>query len=205
MTIHTGPLREIIETAILGLVVFLLAREAVQNFQVEGRSMEPTLATSELVLVNKFAYWDINLGPFDALIPGRSNGDILGDGPERGAVVIFRPPYESENDFVKRVIGLPGDTVEIAGGRVLVNGAELLEHDYVSAPPEYRWGPATIPPDHYFVLGDNRNSSQDSHVFGPIHRERIVGEVLFRWFPFGKISDDISLPVRTAGGGPIPD
>ena len=70
MTIHTGPLREIIETAILGLVVFLLAREAVQNFQVEGRSMEPTLATSELVLVNKFAYWDIDLGPFDALIPG---------------------------------------------------------------------------------------------------------------------------------------
>ena len=204
MSIHAGPLREIIETVILGLVVFLLAREALQNFQVEGRSMEPTLETSELVLVNKFAYWEINLGPFDALIPGRSNGDLLGGEPERGSVVIFRPPYESRNDFVKRIIGLPGDLVEVSAGRVFVNGVELLEDDYVQAPPDYRWGPARIPPDHYFVLGDNRNSSQDSHVFGPIHRERIVGEVMFRWFPFDRITTAISKNAVSVAGEPLP-
>ena len=204
MSIHAGPLREIIETVILGLVVFLLAREAVQNFQVEGRSMEPTLETSELVLVNKFAYWEIDLGPFDALIPGRSNGDLLGGEPERGSVVIFRPPYESQNDFVKRIIGLPGDLVEVSAGRVFVNGAELLEDDYILAPPNYQWGPARIPPKHYFVLGDNRNSSQDSHVFGPIHRERIVGEVMFRWFPFNRITTAISQDAVGAAGEPIP-
>lgn len=204
MSIHAGPLREIIETVILGLVVFLLAREALQNFQVEGRSMEPTLETSELVLVNKFAYWEIDLGPFDALIPGRSNGDLLGGEPERGSVVIFRPPYESRNDFVKRIIGLPGDLVEVSAGRVFVNGVELLEDDYVQAPPDYRWGPARIPPDHYFVLGDNRNSSQDSHVFGPIHRERIVGEVMFRWFPFDRITTAISKNAVSVAGEPLP-
>ena len=204
MSIHAGPLREIIETVILGLVVFLLAREALQNFQVEGRSMEPTLETSELVLVNKFAYWEIDLGPFDALIPGRSNGDLLGGEPERGSVVIFRPPYESRNDFVKRIIGLPGDLVEVSAGRVFVNGVELLEDDYVQAPPDYRWGPARIPPDHYFVLGDNRNSSQDSHVFGPIHRERIVGEVMFRWFPFDRITTSISKNAVSVAGEPLP-
>ena len=204
MSIHAGPLREIIETVILGLVVFLLAREAVQNFQVEGRSMEPTLETSELVLVNKFAYWEIDLGPFDALIPGRSNGDLLGGEPERGSVVIFRPPYESQNDFVKRIIGLPGDLVEVSAGRVFVNGAELLEDGYIQAPPNYQWGPARIPPKHYFVLGDNRNSSQDSHVFGPIHRERIVGEVMFRWFPFDRITTAISQDAVSASGEPIP-
>lgn len=204
MSIHAGPVREIIETVILGLVVFLLAREALQNFQVEGRSMEPTLETSELVLVNKFAYWEIDLGPFDALIPGRSNGDLLGGEPERGSVVIFRPPYESRNDFVKRIIGLPGDLVEVSAGRVFVNGVELLEDGYTDAPPDYQWGPARIPPDHYFVLGDNRNSSQDSHVFGPIHRERIVGEVLFRWFPFDRITTAISKTAVSVAGEPIP-
>jgi len=204
MSIHAGPVREIIETVILGLVVFLLAREALQNFQVEGRSMEPTLETSELVLVNKFAYWEIDLGPFDALIPGRSNGDLLGGEPERGSVVIFRPPYESRNDFVKRIIGLPGDLVEVSAGRVFVNGVELLEDGYTDAPPDYQWGPARIPPDHYFVLGDNRNSSQDSHVFGPIHRERIVGEVMFRWFPFDRITTAISKTAVSVAGEPIP-
>lgn len=204
MSIHAGPVREIIETVILGLVVFLLAREALQNFQVEGRSMEPTLETSELVLVNKFAYWEIDLGPFDALIPGRSNGDLLGGEPERGSVVIFRPPYESRNDFVKRIIGLPGDLVEVSAGRVFVNGVELLEDGYTDAPPDYQWGPARIPPDHYFVLGDNRNSSQDSHVFGPIHRERIVGEVMFRWFPFDRITTAISKNAVSVAGEPIP-
>lgn len=204
MSLQHGALREIIETAILGLIVFLLAREAVQNFQVEGRSMQPTLASSELVLVNKIGYWEVDLGPFDALLPGRSNGDFLLSGPHRGSVIIFHPPYQSAHDFVKRVIGLPGDTVEIAAGRVFVNGVELNEYGYIFEPPGYQWGPAVIPPEHYFVLGDNRNSSQDSHAFGPIHEDQIVGEVMFRWFPFNKISSDISRQAIDYEGNIVP-
>ena len=204
MTLQYGPLREIIETAILGLIVFLLAREAVQNFQVDGHSMQPTLASSELVLVNKIGYWEIELGPFDALIPGRSNGDFLFSSPQRGSVIILQPPYRSQHDFVKRVIGLPGDEVEITGGRVFINGVPLVEYDYIAQEPNYRWGPALIPPEHYFVLGDNRNSSQDSHVFGPIHQDQIVGEVMFRWFPFDRISSGISRDVVDASGMTLP-
>ena len=204
MTLRHGTLREIIETAILGLLVFLLAREAVQNFQVDGRSMAPTLASNELVLVNKIGYWEVNLGPFDVLLPGKSNGDFLISGPHRGSVIIFRPPYRSPHDYVKRVIGLPGDLVEVTGGRVLVNGVELGEADYISGPPNYQWGPAVIPPEHYFVLGDNRNSSQDSHLFGPIHEDQIVGEVMFRWFPFDEITSGISNEVRDLEGKVLP-
>ena len=204
MRLQYGPLREIIETAILGLIVFLLAREAVQNFQLAGPSMQPTLASSELVLVNKIGYWEVDLGPFDALVPGRNNGGFLLSGPHRGSVIIFRPPYQSAHDFVKRVIGLPGDTVEVTAGRVFVNGVELNEHSYIFGPPNYQWGPAVIPPEHYFVLGDNRNSSQDSHAFGPIHEDQIVGEVMFRWFPFNKISSDISRHATDYEGNVLP-
>ena len=166
MSLQTGALRETIEMLILGLIVFLLAREAVQNFQVEGSSMRPTLDNSDLVLVNKVGYWKLNLGPFDALIPGRNNGEFLMGGPDRGSVIIFRPPYRSDKDFVKRVIGLPGDTVEVRDGWVWVNGSRLQEFAYTAALPNYSWGPARIPPEHYFVLGDNRNRSSDSHTFG---------------------------------------
>lgn len=189
---------------ILGLIVFLLAREAVQNFQVEGSSMQPTLTNSELVLVNKIGFWEVDLGPFDALLPGRSNGDFLMGGPDRGSVIIFRPPYQSDKDFVKRVIGLPGDVVEVRGGWVLVNGSALAEFEYTAAPPNYSWGPARIPAEHYFVLGDNRPHSSDSHSFGPIHEDNIVGEVMLRWFPLGRISDDIGRPAVDATGTLIP-
>ena len=166
--------------------------------------MQPTLTSSELVLVNKIGYWEIDVGPFDALWPGRSNGDFLISGPHRGSVIIFRPPYQSAHDFVKRVIGMPGDTLEIIRGRVFVNGVELNEHNYIFEPPSYQWGPAVIPPEHYFVLGDNRNSSQDSHAFGPIHEDQIVGEVMFRWFPFDRISSNISLDTTDYEGNILP-
>ena len=204
MSLQTGALRETIEMLILGLIVFLLAREAVQNFQVEGSSMLPTLDNSDLVLVNKVGYWKLDLGPFDALIPGRNNGEFLMGGPDRGSVIIFRPPYRSDKDFVKRVIGLPGDTVEVRDGRVWVNGRRLQEFDYTAALPNYSWGPARIPPEHYFVLGDNRNRSSDSHSFGPIHEDHIVGEVLLRWFPLDRISTGVGLPTIDETGELLP-
>ena len=182
-----GATRDVIETVILALIVFLLAREVVQNFQVDGASMNPTLADGNFVLVNKFAYKQLEVGPFDALIPGRDNGDFVFGGPDRGDVVVFQSPGDNSRDFVKRVIGLPGDRIEVRDGLVIVNGQALDEHEYISSPPAYAYPtgglPAIVPPDHYFVLGDNRNASEDSHRFGPIHKRLLVGEVIFRWWP----------------------
>jgi signal peptidase I len=204
-----GPIRDILETALLALIVFLLARSVVQNFQVEGASMDPTLQHSNFVLVNKLAYQTVNLGPFDFLIPGRDNGEFLFDGPARGDVVVFHSPADPERDFVKRIIGLPGDRVEARDGQVFVNGAPLDEGAYIRSAPTYRYPqggmPVVVPPEHYFVLGDNRNASQDSHVFGPIHQRLLVGAVIFRWLPLDGIGGGGGLELRTAAGGPVPD
>ncbi len=209
MNLRYGLLRELVEIAILALLVFLLAREAVQNFQVEGSSMAPTLDSREFVLVNKFSYWQVDWGPMDFLIPGKSNGDYLFGGPKRGDVVVFRSPFDDSRDFVKRVIGLPGDSVEIRDGLVFVNGAGLDEKDYISAPPSYTCrpatcGPMTVPPNHYFVLGDNRNASQDSHVFGPVHKRLLVGKAIFRWYPLDRIGDAGGQDLVTVDGTSLP-
>jgi signal peptidase I len=205
MNLRYGPLRDILETVILALIVFLLAREAIQNFQVEGTSMRPTLQSGEFVLVDKISYWEVNLGPFDFLLPGRSNGDYLLGGPSRGDVVVFHSPGDRSRDFVKRVIGLPGDTIVVRDGTVFVNGVALEESEY-TAPygPTYQRGLQTVPQDHYFVLGDNRNNSQDSTSFGPVHKSSIVGKVIFRWFPIERIGGGGSRTLEDLDGAPIP-
>lgn len=203
--VRYGPLRDVLETIILALIVFLLAREAVQNFQVEGSSMQPTLHDSEFVLVNKLAYRSLDLGPFDFLVPGKHNGDFLFGGPDRGDVIVFRSPFDENRDFVKRVIGLPGDVVEVADGRVFVNGEPLDEEEYILASPNYTEAPLTVPPEHYYVLGDNRNASQDSHIFGPIHRSLLVGEVIFRWWPLREIGGGGGRDLQTLEETPVPE
>ena len=204
MNLRFGPLRDILETVILALLVFLLAREAIQNFQVEGTSMVPTLEDSEFVLVDKFSYWEVDVGPLDFLIPGRSNGDYLFGGPSRGDVVVFHSPNDPSRDFVKRVIGLPGDIVEVRDGLVIVNGVPLEESAYTTAPPNARREPEPIPQDHYFVMGDNRNNSQDSLIFGPIHKSALVGKVIFRWFPLDRIGGAGSRSLEGPNGVPLP-
>lgn len=200
VNLRYGPLRDILETIILALIVFLLAREAIQNFQVEGSSMERTLTDAEFVLVNKLAYEEVNLGLFDVLVPGRSNGDFLFGGPSRGDVIVFRSPFDETRDFVKRVIGVPGDVVEVRDRTVFINGVGLAEDDYITAPPNYSAQPVTVPPEHYYVLGDNRNASQDSHIFGPIHEDSLVGKVIFRWFPLDRIGGGLSRDLVDAQG-----
>ena len=195
-----GPLQDVLETVVLALIVFLLAREAVQNFQVDGASMVPTLRDDQFVLVNKTAYWRLDFGPLDFLVPGKDNGDFLFGGPDRGNVVVFRPPTDESRDFVKRVIGIPGDTVEVRDGLVFVNGQALEESVYTVAPPSYQWGPVSVLPEHYFVLGDNRNASRDSHDFGQVHVGSIVGRVIFRWLPLDEIGTPGSRDLITLDG-----
>jgi signal peptidase I len=111
--------------------------------------------------------------------------------PERGDIVVFRPTekLEAENqhsDFVKRVIGLPGDKVEIKGGKVYINN-KVLKENYIQEQPRYNYGPVTIPANQYFVLGDNRNNSYDSHYWGFVPRENIIGKAAWRVWPLDRV------------------
>lgn len=203
MNLRHGPIRDVLETVILALVVFLVVQGAVQNFQVEGSSMQPTLTNSDFVLVNKLAYQQVDLGPFDFLIPGRSNGDYLFGAPQRGDVIVFAEPSGQPRDFVKRVVGLPGDSVEIRDGLVFVNDVAIEESEYTSAPPVSTNARLIVPPNHFYVLGDNRNASQDSRAIGPIHRRLLIGKVIFRWFPLDRIGTAGSRDLITVNGAEV--
>jgi signal peptidase I len=188
--------RELAETVVLALAIFLLVRAVMQNFQVEGRSMEPTLETGWYLLVNKALYWEVNLETIDKFVPFIDPGDdptrYLFRGPERGDVIVFRqpnqPPGAAERDFIKRIIGLPGDVVEVRDGTVFIDG-EPLDEPYIADKPGYTCPPKVVPEGHYWVLGDNRNNSQDSHSWGPIPKENIIGQAWVTYWPF----DDFGL------------
>lgn len=149
-------------TAVL-IVVFV-----VQPVKVEGTSMQPRLSDQERIFVNKFVYHVSEI--------------------DRGDIVVFWYPKDPSKSFIKRVIGLPGDDIEIRAGVVYINGNEL-EEPYV--PPDYFdycfLGPETIPPDSYFVLGDHRNSSNDSRNWGTVPAGNIFGKAIFRYWPVSKI------------------
>lgn len=155
---------EALEVAILTLLIFLCIRLVAQNYIVDGPSMQPTLYTNEYILVDKSAYF------FSS--------------PQRGDVVVFHYPLNPKVDYVKRVIGLPGDTVTVAvNGVVTVDGVTLNE-PYVNDldnpyPPET----LTLKPGQYFVLGDNRGDSSDSRYWGTLPRHDIVGRADFVYWP----------------------
>ncbi len=163
---NTNLLLEISETVLLAALIFFGTRLLVQNFRVEGPSMTPTLENAEFLLVNKLAY-------------------LAGD-PGRGDVVVLRSPRNSDEDLVKRVVALPDETVEIRAGQIYVNGRRLDEQAYQSAATSPDMPVRRVPPDAYFVLGDNRAQSRDSRHLGTVPRGAIVGQVwLVYWPPAG--------------------
>jgi signal peptidase I len=150
-------IRETLQVILLALVIFFAIHFMIQNFRIDGTSMEPNIHNGEYVIVNKTAYW-------------------FGHNPQRGDVIIFNAPDQPQNDRVKRVIGLPGDVVEVRGdGTVYVNGQQL-EEPYL--PPHHSGtsGTWTVPEDQYFVMGDNRSASLDSRAKGPVPRNKIIGK-----------------------------
>ena len=177
---------EVLETALLALFIFFATRLVMQNFRVQGPSMNPNLVTSELVLVSKLSY--------------------MKSTPSRGDVVVFRKPGGNSEDLVKRIIGMPEETIEIRTGRVFVNGLEIDESDYIARPGNSVVPPVRVPAGSYFVLGDNRSVSEDSRRFGSVPLAAIVGEVWVIYWPFAKfgffpeqIPTSVPAPVRSLG------
>ena len=180
--------RDIAETIILTVVIFLLVRASAENFRVEGRSMEPTLSNGQFILINKIGYWRIDRDLINTVFPDAS--EPAGDGdtvylfapPQRGDVIVFQYPRDPNKAYIKRVIGIPGDTVEIVDGRVILNGMPL-EEDYLFDEPRYESPPREVPSGYFYVLGDNRNNSSDSHVWGLVPDSFVVGRAWLSWWP----------------------
>ncbi|MDI9546743.1 MAG: signal peptidase I [Chloroflexota bacterium] len=179
-------LRELVETVVLSLVIFLLIRQVVQNYRIESHSMEPNFYEGQFILVNKLAY---KLGA-----------------PQRGDVIVFHNPNNTDEDYIKRVIGLPGDTVEILNQSVLINGEVLTEpYDMNEMRPDTYFGPYLVTPDHLFVMGDNRPNSKDSRSFGELSSALIVGKAWVRVWPiteFGRVMHYQLEPGATAQAAP---
>jgi signal peptidase I len=183
---------------VAGLLALFLTTFVVRMFYIPSQSMVPTLREHDVLLVNEFAY------RFGA--------------PQRGDIAVFTPPVQSASSFIKRVIGVPGDTLRVSGGRVFVNGKALLER-YIAAPPAYRlviknytvyvdmgsglepldssqaaipprsmWqAPDRIPRGFYFMMGDNRNDSDDSHIWGFATSASITGKAFFLMWPLNRL------------------
>jgi signal peptidase I len=179
---------ELLQTIVLTLAIFLGVRSVVQNFRVEGASMEPTLQTGQYLLISKASYFHVEGTPLDRFLPVTHLGstDYLFGGPQRGDVVVFRAPTQPDKDFIKRVIGLPGDTILVKNGTVYVNG-EALDESYIHYPATYTYPfdgqPRQVPDGNYFVLGDNRPNSSDSHLGWFVPVENFIGKAWISYWP----------------------
>lgn len=165
---------EILQTLIMAVVLYFLIDAVVGRVRVENISMQPTLHEGQFILVNKLAY---RLGDF-----------------ERGDVIIFH--HDATEDYIKRVIGLPGDRVEVRNQHVYING-EMLTESYIAAPLQYT-GIWEVPQGELFVLGDNRNQSSDSHQWGFVPTTTVVGRALIVYWPLNEVKILNQTPVVAA-------
>jgi signal peptidase I len=191
-----STLREYFESMCIAVVLALFVRTfVVQAFKIPTGSMENNLLIGDQLLVNKFVFAPTATGLERLLLPIR---DI-----ERGEILVFKFPEDPDRDFIKRVIGLPGETLEMRNKKIYING-KLLDEPYVhflfpisdSEGPgdadfsgggvQRNYGPVTIPPDMYFMMGDNRDNSEDSRYWGFMPRSYVKGKALFVYFSFGE-------------------
>ena len=179
--------RELLEAVVLAVIIFLLIHSSVRNFKVEGSSMDPTLESGQHLIVNKLVYFQLDMDRLSRIIPfwqsGANGARYAIRPPERGDVIVFHFPRDTSKDFVKRVIGLPGEQVEIRHGEVYING-RLLQEPYLSHIDSSRVSPTLLDEKEYFVLGDNRHTSNDSRVWGPVPESHVLGMVWLVYWPF---------------------
>ena len=201
--------REYFESLVIAVVLALFIRTfVVQAFKIPTGSMEPNLLIGDHLLVNKFVFGPTLSAPERAVLPMK---DIA-----RRDVIVFKYPEDPERDFIKRVIGLPGDQIEVRHKRVFVNGKRLDEPYvfYMEEPPPLpedmpprdqpiygsdpreSYGPVTVPADHYFVMGDNRDNSQDSRYWGFLPRDYVKGRALVIYWSYDAGSGNILTSTR---------
>jgi signal peptidase I len=197
-----STVREYFESICIAVILALFVRTfVVQAFKIPTGSMENNLLIGDHLLVNKFVFAPTLNDVERKLLPI--------DPVRRGDILVFKFPEDPERDFIKRVIGLPGETLEVRNKKVIING-KPLEENYVHFifPPEERapgdvsfdggksdYGPVTVPEGHYFMMGDNRDNSEDSRYWGFMPADYIKGKALFVYFSFANEEE------RTAGGG----
>ena len=188
-TFHKSTVREYFESIVVAVILALFIRTfAVQAFKIPTASMEPNLLVGDHLLVNKFVFAPAASSLERMLLPMR---DL-----RRGDIVVFKFPEEPERDFIKRVIGLPGDTVELRQRQLFINGSKVEEpyarYLFAQAEAEHnggfdvreKYGPVTVPAAHYFMMGDNRDNSQDSRYWGFLPAHYVKGRALFIYWSF---------------------
>ena len=182
----TRLIKEILEAAVLALLVFLVIQSTVRNFRVDGSSMRPTLEGGQYLLVNKLVYFRIDTERLSRIVPfwnvDRPTGHFAIHPPQRGEVIVFHFPRDPKKDFVKRVIGLPGERVELRRGTVYIDGA-ALEEPYLTIRDDSTTPSVRIAEKQYYVLGDNRRASNDSRSWGMVPEENVVGKVWLVYWP----------------------
>jgi signal peptidase I len=154
--------REIIETLLLTIFIFWLVNAATGRYRVQGHSMMPTMREGQYLIINKLSYYL--------------------DEPQRGDIIVLHFPRDRSREYIKRIIGVPGDLIEVSDGVVRVNGS-VLNEPYIADEPNYN-GSWTVPEDQFFVLGDNRNNSSDSHSWSFLPRSDVVGKAWVVYWPY---------------------
>lgn len=162
-------IRELLESIIVAVVLaFIIRYFLFQPFYIPSGSMEPTLQVGDRIIVNKLLY------RFST--------------PKRGDIMVFKYPVNPNRDFIKRVIGLPGETIQIKDSKVYIDG-KILEQPFL--PPDLKYdhnfGPARVGENQYFMMGDNRNNSEDSRFWGSLPEQNIVGKAMFIYWPYNRI------------------
>ena len=167
-----NPVVEIVKTLATAFILAIGIRTLVAEARyIPSSSMEPTLEINDRLIIEKVSYYFTS--------------------PQRGDVVVFSPTDKLKEQnfkdaFIKRVIGLPGETIEVRDGKVYVNG-EAIREKYIEEAPDYNYGPETVPENQYLVLGDNRNNSYDSHYWGFVPRQNLIGRAIVRFWPFDRL------------------
>ena len=182
--------KELIKTILYALILLGLLQILVKNFEVEGPSMEPALFQSERIFVNQLMYHRIDLENLSRFVPFyKSNGYSSPFGtPNRGDIIIFEYPPDPSKMFVKRVIGVPGDIIQIDNGAVYLNNEKLLEPYLTNSYSGQSIGPITVENNTFFVLGDNRSESNDSRNGWLVPYENILGKAWILYWPINKLS-----------------
>lgn len=175
-----NPWTEALKTIALSAVLAF----GIRSFVAEARyipsgSMLPTLQINDRLIIDKISYNFHN--------------------PNRGDIIVFSPTdtlkqQNFKDAFIKRLIGLPGDQVEVKEGKVYVNNQPLNQENYIEEKPNYTFGPVTVPPNQFLVLGDNRNNSYDSHYWGFVPRDRIIGRAVVRFWPLNRVGEIDPIP-----------